>query len=444
MDTLKNITQPEILSHEELLATRAHGKARAKTLNQELGGLTTPQTAGIIDEIQADHESTSDSNIERINNGRQLSEVDEELNRRYGEELSSYARDEAEAVLNKINTQVFMQSKYIRGVQGADADSMLVSRAVEMLERFAADEEIKPYAVSEAVLDAIDEQRDTLDRLGLLTIVDEPDSEPRLTHDRRELERAQELNRFYRTYHNELGVDAALGKKQLPMHEWAVYLEYDEYEALQHHMRSIDVDQEIARITIEGIDKLPFTHALSEAFLRRFLRKIPAIALQGVNCLRFDDESTQEDLKSDLFDGKGSVNGYHAHSLTRNSAEVVIHIAQMRAPSVLSVAVYGEEGANRRAKSELLDIIIHEFGHALHTTLPVSLLDRWDEAARAENVDVTPYVSEMRRSGNIHELEDFADSFMLYVRGNNLDALAPGRYYAMQEIFDVTQPPAVA
>jgi hypothetical protein len=231
------------------------------------------------------------------------------------------------------------------------------------------------------------------------------------------------------------------------MHEWAVDLPDTEVAKFYEHLASIDIEKELARLDIEGLELLPFEFTNTE--LCSYVRThIPAIALEGLNKIVFrvasEDEKNYAD-QNNIFDGRGIPLAHHAHSLSSNSAEIVIYVDTLQKKYDELISRDQEKPfVYWVVKNQVLDMVAHEFGHALHHTLPVSILHEWDEVAASENVEVTTYVAEMNKLDNRYRfMEDFADSFSLYTNDpQELSTLAHKRYIKMDELVTKLKPAA--
>ncbi len=301
----------------------------------------------------------------------------------------------------------------------------------------------KSYRYAEMQVDEIERCKEILERWGVGT----KKPWPEIVYDHTELERAEELNKRYRNYHNQFSALAAESQPLLPMHEWGVNLPDTEVSKYYEHLASIDMEKELERIKISGLDLLPFE--FTDVDLRDYIRtNIPAIALEGLHKVTF--RNTAEDEKnrkshSDLYGGKSVTTGHHSHNKKENSAEIVIFVDQFQILyDYLLENFPDKEVVTGWTKNDFLDTVAHEFGHALHHTLPVSILHEWDTVAGTEKAEVTSYVAEMNKHEHVHRyMEDFADSFSLSVnRPYELHNKAQQRFRKMQEIVSKLKPAA--
>jgi hypothetical protein len=370
----------------------------------------------------------------------------DQLDTRFAPGLIRYARDEALEIISNLDYVTIGQIEKNKSLVLPDSDGIPLRELEDSLPR--PDAVVKKlhdiaydghansnYRYAELLVDEIERCKAILKRWGVGTI----QPLPKPVYDHVELERAEELNNRYRNYHNEVSALSAELRPLLPMHEWAVNLPDGERDKFYDHLASIDLEKELARLKFEGLELLPFE--FTDAELRDYIHdKIPAIALEGLNTIVFRASSTEEterDRASNTFGGKGETLAHHAHDLSENRAEIVIFTDKFQKLYDKYMRVDPDEiFVEWIVKNELLDTLAHEFGHALHHTLPVSILHEWDEVAGSEDVEVTSYVSEMNKLDHrFRYMEDFADSFSIYAnKPRDLLVLAEKRFEKMREI----------
>jgi hypothetical protein len=382
---------------------------------------------------------------------REHEKVEQELTRRYGKELHEFAQQEAEKLLNYVDNvevqRLWKSDAKLPDNDGLEPDQFTggITAAITIVDHLVGivDGQYNSgndYSIAEAEYDAVERGRDVLERWGVLREkpVDKMADVPTATEEQL---RAVVLNRAYRPYHNEVPAYMAPMKSFLPMHEWAVHLDDVERSALDRHLQSIDVKKEVERLAIRGIELLPFHY--DEAELREHLLRIPGIAFEGVREIVFKKKTEEEhtqDSKLEKWDGKSVVEtGHHYHDLRQNSAEIVIWVDQPEQIYDFRRDQHGDDVAKRFAIIEMEETIDHEFGHALHTKLPVHLLDEWEASAQAFDVDVSEYVRQKHGSNDTHyKMENFADTFALYI--NDPTQLDKKHFDAMNNIYRRTTP----
>lgn len=378
----------------------------------------------------------------------------DQLDARFAPGLMRYARDEAMELIANIDYVAVGKLKKGSSPDLPDSDGIRLrdfeqtlprpDTVVARLHNIAYDEpENLNYRYAELQVDEVERCKEILDRWG----VGSKKPWPKSAYDHTELERAEELNNRYRNYHNQLSALAAESLPLLPMHEWAVDLPDTEVTKFYEHLASIEIEKELERIAVEGTELLPFEFTDTE--LRDYIRThIPAIALEGLDKIIFrktNEEEKKHHDSSNIFDGKGVTLAHHAHSLTSNSAEIVIFVDKFqKSHDDLTSKDPEKVFVDWVVKNQVFDTVAHELGHALHHTLPVSILHEWDEVAASENVEVTNYVAEMNRLDNRYRfMEDFADSFSLYTNDpRGLSTLAYKRYIKMDELVTKLKPAA--
>lgn len=378
----------------------------------------------------------------------------DQLDARFAPGLMRYARDEAMELISNIDYVAVGKLKKGASPDLPDSDGIRLrdfeqalprpDTVVAWLHNIAYDEpENLNYRYAELQVDEVERCKEILERWG----VGSKKPWPKSAYDHTELERAEELNNRYRNYHNQLSALAAESQPLLPIHEWAVDLPNTEVTKFYEHLASIDIEKELERLEIEGLELLPFEFTDTE--LSDYIRThIPAIALEGLNKIVFRAASEDEKKYADqnnIFDGRGIPLAHHTHALSSNSAEIVIYVDTLQKKYNELISRDQEKAfVEWVVKNQLLDTVAHELGHALHHTLPVSILHEWDEVAASENVEVTNYVAEMNKLDNRYRfMEDFADSFSLYTNDpRGLSTLARKRYIKMDELVTKLKPSA--
>ena len=145
----------------------------------------------------------------------------------------------------------------------------------------------------------------------------------------------------------------------------------------------------------------------------------------------------------------------HRHISATNQAEVTVFVdplarqlkkrlAEMSVPKDETEEEVRAEWVRERSLGYLQKTLMHEFGHAFHTKLPVSLLHDWEKAvdASARDQTVTDYVERV----DIFEphnsrVEEFADSFELcHLRPSVLQERSQDHYAAMQALINSCRP----
>ncbi|MEO5499605.1 MAG: hypothetical protein ABIR46_03835 [Candidatus Saccharimonadales bacterium] len=471
------------LSQADLLERRGQIDAQLDTYDTELHDQfkkleesNDPQIS-IIDQLLVDQES--DANISEvvssysymIKHGESLlspellgtfkkiddldrdeDELVAQLDTRFAPGLMQYARDEALEIYS--NLDYVAAGKLEKGASpdlpDSDGIQLRINEqtlphpeevAAKLRDIAYAEHANLNYRYAEMQVDEIERCKQILERWGVGT----KQPLPKPVYDHTELERAEELNTRYRNYHNQFSAISAESKPLLPIHEWAVNLPDAEAENYYDHLASIDLEKELERIKVDGLELLPFD--FSEAELRDYIRSnIPAIALEGLNNIVFRNATEKEierDSRSNTFNGKGVTLAHHSHDLSENSADIVVFVDRyQKSHDDLILKDPNKLFVDWIVKNQVLDTVAHELAHALHHTLPVSILHEWDQVASDEKVEVTGYVSEMNKLDHNHRyMEDFADSFSLYVNDpRELSTLAGKRYAMMRAIVTKLKP----
>lgn len=372
-----------------------------------------------------------------------LDDITDVLDDAADESLGEYVQDEAMTLFNQIKRGDLNRMRY------TDDEQNVIDHTVATLEELC-DRQNDTYELDEQAFDKLERCRSILDDLNML-VDGEVASDIEPTYDVQSLKRAQQLNNRYRTYNDDPLPDAAQFYPMLPLHNSQTELDSSQRELLMHHLQSIDAKQEVNRITITGVGKLPFDYR--ESSLRQLLYEVPAIALEGVESITFkdgDDEGTLADSPYEPWEAFA----YHEHDAAKNSADIVVRVDQVgklhdetRGFGLLfddGSALTGHDDSDDVSIQTMEQVILHEFGHAFHQQLPVSLLNDWDIVARAGDNDqpVTDYVAEVRNAGHVnYGMEDFADNFMLaLVNPDELQRIAPDRYTAMTELIRTCRP----
>lgn len=369
----------------------------------------------------------------------------DQLDAKFAPGLMRYATDEALEIISNLDYVAVGKLKKGASPDLPDSDGIRLryfeqtlphpDTVVAWLHNIAYDEpENLNYRYAELQVDEIERCKEILERWG----VGSKKPWPKAVYDHTELERAEQLNNRYRHYHNERSALAAESEPLLPMHEWAVHPSAEDASKYYTQLASIDIKKELERISITGLEHLPID--MTRGDISEYIESyIPAIALEGVDTIKFRETNEDEKaslVNSKLFDGKGMIAGHHSHDLKENSATIVIHIDAIKKRYDNYIRTLSDDEAVRWTKYEIFNTLAHELGHALHHTLPVSILHTWDEVASNEHADVTNYVSEMNKEEHpLRFMEDFADTFMTYVNEPwELKRVAPQRYDAMQTI----------
>lgn len=385
--------------------------------------------------------------VEKLDKGETAQQewelLDTELNERFGRDLSQYVHDEARALLTSVDSEkARLYQRWERDQMDRDWSTGL-SYMLTDLTYLAERTPDSNYHQASVDFDRLEEYRKFLEEKGMLGSSDEPKES---LHDRDELQRAQDLRSRYRGDFYGERIDRALEIPLLPAHDYKVKLDHEQREALERHLQSIDRDGLVDALSVEGLETLPFD--LTPAGFKYMLRAVPALAFEGVDAVEFRDISSDEHTAvraAELWGGKSVTMGHHTHAPLENSARIVLN-AQEAAATYHKVlqSISNEAIARNITLDRMKKTVLHEFGHALHYKLPVTLLDTWDEAARGESVYVSAYVEQkMIHHGADQALaEDFADSFMLFLtKPEELRASSSARYAAMEEIYSMTTPP---
>lgn len=356
--------------------------------------------------------------------------INSKLDARAGKQLSDYVQQQAQQLLDAFDVKQFSDGSY------SEDDEAVILAAINDLETVVV-RYSDSYAWGELAYDTVEKNRLLLEDYNLLSSTAEPVSPP---YDSAELQRAHTLNNRYRPYHNELYPYTAQDKPLLPTHHWQVTLTPEQREAWTHHLQSIDAEAELNRLSIEGLDRLPFTYTQQQ--LRAYLAQIPGIAFEGVDTLvfKYADDELDDSVATALGEAWTTL-AHHHHDQLENRAHIIVWldpIVKQFQAALEAAEPSSEQAASVAATETMQATIMHEFGHALHSTLPVSLLHDWDEAARGATTDqpVSAYVAVMNHIGHEHYMkEDFADSFMLYMTSPiKLFSIAPERCAAMHRL----------
>ncbi len=236
------------------------------------------------------------------------------------------------------------------------------------------------------------------------------------------------------------------------MYEWAAHLEPEERARLAAHLKGIDAEKELSRMSVCGLDKLPVV--ISEDEIKEHLRRyIPPVAFEGVRTISFayrrERGVTDEQLQQEQASGYTPM-GHHDHDRTLNNSEIVIWIDWLdKLVPFVSDTIARRKGTeptqdfySRYIKEQLWPVLDHEFGHALSTVLPVALLRQWHAVDQKDHARVTDYVKWRYDEDHQHRYaEDFAESFAMFINDPaRLYDLSALRYLMMYEIFGLTQP----
>lgn len=370
-----------------------------------------------------------------------------ELDRRFGKELGQYVSDEACMLLSEVNPDK-AHEEFNKPIQDWSTD---VTYVLVCVRRLAENVPGGSYHQSSLDFDNLQEYREILTRSGVL---DRSDQSKDVLHNPEELQRAQDLRTYYRS--NDLygrPLDEALRTPLLPSHDYAVHLNKEQRNALEHDLQSIDSDSRLEALEVTGLDTLPFMLTSDE--LKKALRVVPPLAFDGVEGIEIRtiaQEQHDTPHKTDLWHGKSVELGHHRHSLSENRARIVINNHPIKEAYRYSleqvtrreITEEQEVIARQIALNVMMETVLHELGHAFHHKLPVVLLDVWHQATEVEDVAVSAYVKEkrVRHGSDATYAEDFADSFELFLKNSyHLREISPARYRAMEEIYDITTPP---
>lgn len=364
-------------------------------------------------------------------------------------ELASYVRGEARRTLKAYEGRLLRPGFY-----GQD-DYRTIHAAYDTLDRIV-NEPGTTEEKAEEYYDLVEQSREQLQDLHALDqgadVETAHDQAPR--YDLAELERAYELNeRYHRPYHGQMYPDEAIEMSLLPTHEWQVHLDDDQRAHLERYLKSLDATRELERVSIDGVELLPFE--TDETTIKDLLRDIPAIALENVDLI-FRKKTALEiaDDKETMGAAWVSLAGY-GHNPAANRAEITVwvdplarqlkkRLREMPKPTSPTEEEERTEWITERSLAYLQKTLTHEFGHAFHTKLPVSLLHDWEMAVDASDHDqaVTDYVEQI----DIFEphnsrVEEFADSFTLCrLQPRVLQERSQDHYVAMQALINSCRP----
>lgn len=207
----------------------------------------------------------------------------------------------------------------------------------------------------------------------------------------------------------------------------------DAYTAIANSARNIDSAEALAAVEISGdLSELPVE--ITEEEIRSFIAEtVPPIAIERVKKIAFREMTDKENP-----DGKKM--GHNSLNMQTNTSEIVINskvIHELFNSYVTSNKVESGDVAADMAKDDIKEVLLHEFGHSLHDTLPYAALRIWDMAASSDTTNVTGYVKNMHDEDHGHRhMEDFADSLALFgTRSHVLGVVSNPRLIALQAIY---------
>jgi hypothetical protein len=228
---------------------------------------------------------------------------------------------------------------------------------------------------------------------------------------------------------------ATATRDRLSPNQYDLFMDSEAYQELAEQVRNIDVDAALDSLDLQiDFGEVPFE--FSETELKDFLRsEIPPLALERVKRLEFREMTDEEDEK----DVRA---GFQYYDNELGGSVIVMSTQVMRENAEFEAEDGDQEAQRKWAKGEMLGTLTHEYGHTIHTTMPVALLRLWERAREREQVDVTPNVQQRYDEGHDHRFgEDFADSLKLFRRDSpTLHVLAPYRFEAMSTIFGEIMP----